>query len=373
MSKPTVVLSMIVKNEAHVIRRCLGSVRGLIDCWLIVDTGSTDGTQQVIKDHMATLGIPGEIHEREWSDFATNRSGALRLARHHADYTLLIDADDVLEVAPGFTMPDLTADCYRFDFNDGNIRYQRPCLLSNRIAWRYRGVLHEFLDGGNGDGPTMPGMTVRRIQDGARSRDPDKYRRDAEVLEAALTTERDPLLVSRYWFYLGQSWRDCGEREKAIGAYLERAKLGGWAEEICVSCYTGARLKRDLGHPEQEVLDLFGRAFLAAPWRAEGLHGAAVLSRAAGRFEAGYHFAKAGLASPLPSNRLFVEPWIYEVGLLDELAVCGDHAGYHRESAKASIDLMASGQCPKHEIARVNQNALHALRRIHERAVTAAA
>lgn len=364
---------MIVKDEAHVIRRCLDSVRGLIDHWIIVDTGSTDGTQQVIKDHMATLGIPGAVHEREWSDFATNRTGALRLARYNGDYTLLIDADDVLELAPGFTLPELDADCYRFDFNDGNIRYQRPCLLSNRIAWRYRGVLHEFLDGGNGDGPTMPGVTVRRIQDGARSHDPNKYRRDAEVLEAALVTERDPLLVSRYWFYLAQSYRDCGERERAIGAYLERAALGGWAEEVCVSLYAAARLKRDLGHPESEALDLFGRAFFAAPWRAEGLHGAAVLSRVAGRFEAGYHFAKAGLASPQPSNRLFVEPWVYEYGLLDELAVCGDHAGYGRDSLIASADLLLGGALPAHEVARVADNAGHVLRRICDRARAAAA
>lgn len=373
MSKPTVVLSMIVKDEAHVIRRCLDSVAGLIDHWLIVDTGSTDGTQQVIRDHMAALGIPGALHEREWSDFATNRTGALRLARYNGDYALLIDADDVLELVPGFTMPDLTADCYRFEFSDSNIRYQRPCLLNNRIAWRYRGVLHEFLDGGNGDGPTMPGVTVRRIQDGARSHDPEKYRKDAQVLEAALLTERDPLLVSRYWFYLGQSYRDCGEKEKAVGAYLERAKLGGWAEEVCVSCYTAARLKRDLGHPEQEVLNLFTRAFAAAPMRAEGLHGAAQVSRAAGRFVEAYHFAKLGMTLPQPGNRLFVEPWIYEYGLPDELAVAGDHAGYWLDALIASATLLDRGACPPHEVARVAENAGHALRRICERARAAAA
>lgn len=364
MSKPTVVLSMIVRDEAHVIRRCLDSVRGLIDHWVIVDTGSTDGTQQVIKDHMAALGIPGALFEREWEDFATNRTGALRLSRYHGDYTLLIDADDVLEVAPGFAMPDLAADAYRFDFDDGNIRYQRPCLVANWIAWRYCGVLHEFLTGGNGDGPTLPGVTVRRIQDGARSRDPEKYRRDAEALEAALTTERDPLLVSRYWFYLAQSYRDCGEREKAIGAYLERAKLGGWAEEVCVSCYAAARLKRDLGHPEQEVLDLFGRAFLAAPMRAEGLHGAAQVSRAAGRFVEGYHFAKAGMALPLPANRLFVEPWVYEAGLPDELAVNGYWAGYYVESVNACAELLKSGQGSMADRQRYAENARLAIDRL---------
>src|ERR1043166_3017834 len=62
MRKQTICLSMIVKNEAPVIRRCLDSVRPLIDAWTIVDTGSTDGTQDVVCD--ALRDLPGQLHER---------------------------------------------------------------------------------------------------------------------------------------------------------------------------------------------------------------------------------------------------------------------------------------------------------------------
>lgn len=55
---------MIVKDESAVIERSLRSVRGLIDYWVICDTGSTDGTQALIR--AALEGIPGELHEREW-------------------------------------------------------------------------------------------------------------------------------------------------------------------------------------------------------------------------------------------------------------------------------------------------------------------
>ena len=52
-SQPTICLTMIVKNESQVIRRCIDSVKDYISYWVIVDTGSTDGTQDLIKEIMA--------------------------------------------------------------------------------------------------------------------------------------------------------------------------------------------------------------------------------------------------------------------------------------------------------------------------------
>lgn len=72
-TRPTVALVMIVKDEAHIVTEAFDSVRGLIDSWCIVDTGSTDGTQELIRSYFAEAGIPGELHEREWVDFAHNR------------------------------------------------------------------------------------------------------------------------------------------------------------------------------------------------------------------------------------------------------------------------------------------------------------
>ncbi|WP_229885463.1 glycosyltransferase, partial [Streptomyces tanashiensis] len=84
--RPSICLCMIVKNEAAVIERCLASVRGLVDTWVISDTGSTDGTQELIRK--ALDGIPGELHEETWVNFGHNRSLNIAHALGRADYLL---------------------------------------------------------------------------------------------------------------------------------------------------------------------------------------------------------------------------------------------------------------------------------------------
>ena len=114
---------MIVKNEAPVILRCINSLRSIIDHWVIVDTGSTDGTQEIVRASLAA--IPGCLIERPWIDFAYNRTEALDLARSHGDYTLVIDADDELIIPAGFIMPNLDAPGYTFEIHDTTTRYSR--------------------------------------------------------------------------------------------------------------------------------------------------------------------------------------------------------------------------------------------------------
>jgi glycosyltransferase involved in cell wall biosynthesis len=57
---------MIVRDESAVIERLLASVHGTIDTWVICDTGSTDGTQAIIRQTLAD--IPGTLHETVWRD-----------------------------------------------------------------------------------------------------------------------------------------------------------------------------------------------------------------------------------------------------------------------------------------------------------------
>ena len=106
----------------------------------------------------------------------------------------------------------------------GLAHYQVQRICSNKLDFRYRGVLHEFIEGPqNISSGTAGGFYILSGREGARSKDPDKYHKDAAVLENALQTEKDKFLRSRYTFYLARSYRDAGEKEKALDNYLKRA------------------------------------------------------------------------------------------------------------------------------------------------------
>ena len=95
-NKKTICLNMIVKNESNVISETLQNLLSniSIDYWVISDTGSTDNTQDIIKNFFYDKCIPGELFNDEWRDFGYNRSRALQHAYDKTDYLLVFDADD---------------------------------------------------------------------------------------------------------------------------------------------------------------------------------------------------------------------------------------------------------------------------------------
>jgi hypothetical protein len=365
----TIGLCMIVKNEAQVVSRCLASVRPLVDYVLIEDTGSSDGTQTLIRDYLAREKVPGEVFDEPWRDFAYNRSVALARLRMvaHVDYALVIDADDTLTMESGFDpgafKTGLTHDLYRLAVRQGRMVHHRAQLFSNRVAFRYRGVLHEFPEAPTAEmsTATATGLHIIAGVEGARSEDSDKYRKDADLLAHALAGETDPFLRSRYMFYLAQSRRDYGANEEALAAYLQRAEMGFWIEEVFVSLYNAARLMERLGHPDTAIIGTFLKAYEACPSRAEALHDAARYCRVAGKYHQGYMIAKHAATIPMPETGLFLEPWIYDYGVLDELAVNAYWAEQYRDCLAVCERLLGEGKLPPEMRERVKMNAQFAL------------
>ncbi len=368
----TIGLCMIVKDESHVITRCLDSVKRLLDYVLIVDTGSTDGTPDTIYNWINENNIPGEVIIEPWKNFAYNRSFALKKLREkeNIDYALMIDADEILVFDDNFNVEEfksqLEFDIYDIVTNLGGFTYNRPTLTSNKRNSRYEGVVHEFLamdDGGSRGG--AKGFHNYPIQDSARNKSSNKYLKDAELLEEAL---KDPELGdwfrSRYTFYLAQSYRDGGKQELSLEKYLERSRQGFWQEEVYMSLYTAANLMKNLGYSKEQILQGYMNAYESLPHRAEALHGALMYCRFSGLNHQGYIIGKHAMTIGYPEGSLFVEKWIYDYGILDEFSIVAFWSGHYEESKMACERLLSENKIPDHYVDRVKANLQYAVDRL---------
>ncbi|HET8899818.1 MAG TPA: glycosyltransferase [Rhodanobacteraceae bacterium] len=353
-----VCLSMIVRNEAAVIARCLASVRPAITSWAIVDTGSVDGTQDMVRECLADL--PGHLLERPWVDFASNRNQALELARGQADYALIIDADEILEIDPGIAAPPtLDAAAYYLDqiMGYGDFAFASAKLLRLDAGWRWRGVLHEYpaLDPQPAIG-RLAGLRVRSFPDGARSQRPqrEKYLDDAAVLRKALRAEPDN---ARYAFYLAQSLRDAGETAAALEAYRHRMVMGGWAEERWYAAFQVGALLEQQHAPAAEVIDAWLHAFDLRPTRAEPMCELARYLRLMQRHASAHACARAAAELPLPDDLLFVDRSVYLWRARDEQAVSAYYCGHRAESRQLCLSLLDNPALPVTERERIRRNA----------------
>lgn len=354
-------LCMIVKNEEKIICRCLDSVKPFIDYVCITDTGSTDKTVETIKSWMVENCVDGFVCFEPWKDFAHNRTVALQKMRafSNVEYALMIDADEVLEYDSDFdaskTKQGMDKDLYNITCRYGNIIYARTSITKNNKPYFYKGVVHEFLECSEPikTRDTLNGVYNIPLQDSARN-GTNKFKHDVDVLESALQTEKDPFMISRYTFYLAQSYRDFNNNAQALKFYLERSSQGFWQDEVFISLLQAARLKEQLQYPDDDIIQSYMRAHEAAPQRIEALHGAAKFCRSNSRNQQAYILSKWGQGLPVCKDGLFVESWIWDYGIDDEVSISSYWSGYYEDGIKVTKDLLK--KIPAAQIPRVKKN-----------------
>jgi glycosyltransferase involved in cell wall biosynthesis/SAM-dependent methyltransferase len=345
---------MIVRNEVHIVAEVLDVVAPYISSWVIVDTGSDDGTQDLIRNHMARLGIPGELHERPWRNFGHNRTEALTLAQGRADYILIMDADDTFVGTPDFTRLDADIYLMRY-FGHGDV-FWVPQLFRDGVRVRWQGVTHEHAVWDDSCVVVRLGGDYN-IEDrhlSTRNMSGEKYVRDRDLLLAEL--ERNPE-DTRSAFYLAQSYFCLGDFVNARKWYTRRIEMGGWAEEVGYSMYKLALSMEEFGEPWPDVQDAYLRAWEFRPVRAEGLHAIARRYRAEQRYRLGYLFAERAAEIPFPEQEtLFVRPDIYTWRIADEQAVCASWIDKHAEAFTLCRRLLARADLPDDDRQRIARN-----------------
>lgn len=350
-------LCMIVKNEAHVIERALRSAlsRELITTWVIVDTGSTDATIDIIHNVTKELGKPGFLYTAPWVNFGINRTEALEKARQHMDFIWMLDADDTLDGDSEDMTMDLTVAAYYITIKYKGITMQRFQVFNAAFPWCYIGAVHEYPEcQGTFKTATLPNKLWHTARtEGARSADPQKYLKDAELLQKEYD-EGKGAIPARTVFYLAQSYRDANQVELAKLYYEKRVtmKSRGWLEEVYVSFANLASLSTNA----KDKLRWTWQAQELIPERRDAVFNLLTYARKADLFlqeifAIGFAFAEG---KPL-ANHLFlpqIESWQYD----DELSIIAYYTGHYNETIIFATRALLT--CPVESRGRIEKNIL---------------
>jgi hypothetical protein len=343
-----ICLAMIVRDEAAIIERCLASVEGLIDSYVIVDTGSSDATVALIHETMGET--PGVLVEAAWKDFATNRTQLMELAEATAPdkYLLLLDADNTVEQVAEFDVEDLEADEYMLAHDEGDLTLRLPRLVRAGRGWFFRGVTHEYLDCEQKTvRAPLDALLLHHHADGGTRN--EKFERDWQLLIEAVAKDPDD---QRAVFYLAQTCRDRAAGDphylnEAMHYYLRRAEMGGWDEEVFVALLEAGKLAARLDQWPLAAATLL-RAYSARPSRAEPLYELAAGHRGRGEHAAALVFATRGLEIGQPEDDiLFVAPWVYDFGIIFEFSIAAYWMGMYDSAYAATEGLLEREDLPE--------------------------
>ena len=244
--KPHIALLMMVKNETKRLQVTLDSIVGHVDSMVIYDTGSTDNTIEILKNHSKKHNIPLHLKEGSFVDFSTSRNVSLEFADsfNDIDYCILLDCNDELKGGENlrkFCKDEMGSDstgylvCQEW-FSGKYDKYFNMRLVKTRRGWRYKGSVHEWL----ADTSLKKGekaKPVKRLPDNIilyqdRTKDDDKsgkrFKRDRELL---LSDYKKNPQEPRTLFYLAQTCACLHLYEEALYYYKLRSDLEGFQEE----------------------------------------------------------------------------------------------------------------------------------------------
>ncbi len=294
-AKKTICLHMVIKNQTDRIAKCLHSVKDKIDSWVIVDTGASKETKDLIYEILAE--IPGEMHLT-----TTNNpyQEALSLAKEKADYLLLIDPEEELMFSPQFSWPILDQDYYR------RYRSNKEFLINSSLPWAWSEMLEKRL-------------TCPKAQTGG-------------VLPGVISSLEFPP-KNNLLFTFVQSYIEAQDYQSAQSILTPLIQEKPSDLPLYSALYYQGLLSELLNEDLEKVLKNYSNAYSEYPNRAEPLFRMSVYAFNKNHYVLAYALAKQSIQIPNPHDETSSEDWIYEYGLVYNLANCATMVKKYEEAA----------------------------------------
>lgn len=336
-----IALLMIVRNESKNMPRLLNSVKSIIDMISIVDTGSTDNTEEVILAWGKEHKIPTIVHHEPFKNFSYNRTHSIQVAKvafPDADYFLLSDADFIWEIDVGgkFDKRLLIDHKYLIEQHNKALSYWNIRLLSSKVNFCSSGVTHEYWHEAKDQTEYMGEVRVSKIktlaiddrEDGGYKA--DKFERDERLLREGLADDETPNhLKTRYKFYLAQTLKDMQRYEESIDFYNKRIVDKGWPEEVYYSKFQIGFNHEQLGWRKKNCIALIAKstkneqdlAFLTK-WNPTQLGPADLLQQSTKYFtDAGVNYLAAYNYRKVRAESLYYLTRMYRMLGISEMAI----------------------------------------------------
>lgn len=276
-SKPILAVALMVKNEIKTIEKTIQSASQVSNIIILLDTGSTDGTQILAEKIAKKCKINLHLFEQPFIDFSVSRNNLLNLARPFAHFLLLIDANEELRgshLLRPMLKKHMNADAFTVTLrimNDAGMIgmetiFHRICIIrSDESTFHYEGKIHETIccDPNIRICKDLINHEFHIYQDKEKDTlQAPRFKRDIVFLLEELKENPKNL---RKLYYLGITYRNIREEEKALDAFQKRIEYASsdkfftinYSDEYYMSHVHSMELCINMKKPQQLLKKIF--------------------------------------------------------------------------------------------------------------------
>lgn len=356
------ILTQIMKDESHVAKRMLDSIKPIVDGICVIDTGSTDDSIEIVEKWGKDNNIETYVFERPFDNFENSRNHSFEKARevflnkgdNNTYYNFWLDFDEEMIIDKSkFKKNSLNKDLYMLNTHIGKMKYTRNEVCRLDKPFKFYGPIHEYIvcEDKNITSGVLDGLQVNVNMDGASWKEDTskKYLKHAHVLEEYISDSRkDP----RWIFYTAQSYHDSASSKdnkeeneerlrRALKYYKERVdRLDGYPEERYYSQYRIGAIMKILEMPWNLTMQECLKAYSIDPLRGESIKTIIDYYLQMGEWHLAYvytKFAKSNFhgKNPYPKRLLFVDESVYSWKFLESHSAASFYTN-RKEEAKAT-------------------------------------
>ena len=352
--EPIIGCLMMVKDEEARIHVSLDSVLGYVKCYIIYDTGSTDKTIEIIKNHCEKHKINLYMIQGEFVNFSVSRNVSLDYAdTKEVHFLLLLDTNDELqggEKLLNFAKKEMNTEnnayiIHQHWWSGQYDKYYNTRFVKPMKSWRYHGSVHEWMsDDAENKGPEVYKMPEDIILYQDRTKDGNKSQKrfvyDKELL---LADHKKNPEETRILFYLAQTCSCLNQITEAFYYYKLRSELEGFQEEKFHSYLRCGELSQQLNHSWHDSLGYFMKAVEHSN-RVEPLIRIAQHYNNTKKWLLAYSFASLACSLPYPTDSiLFVDGHSYKYTRWHILGIVAYYCGKYDEGKNACKMAIEAG------------------------------